>query len=102
MSAAAIAARATLLAAAERRSHVLAGHARDVGDRNLLRTDRFAFAFVAAAAEAVRVRLIDHRDHTARPLGIALRQDREVRDLRAHEEMRRRVLAGGHARAAAD
>ena len=36
------------------------------------------------------------------PLDLALRQQRQVRDLRAQEEMRRRVLAGRHARAAAD
>src|SRR5262245_15649201 len=85
----------------EQRPDVLARHPRDVGDGNLLRADRLAFAFVRAAPEPFRVGLFDHRDNARAALDLTLRKQRQMRDLRAHEQVSRRVLAGGDARAAA-
>src|SRR5262245_28100239 len=86
----------------EHRAHVLASHARDVRDRDLFRADRLTFPFVRAAAKAFGVGLLDHLDHASIALDLTLRQQPEVRDLCAHEQMRRRVLARRDARAAAD
>ncbi len=70
--------------------------------RDLLRADRFALRVVAAVAEAFLVHLGDHLLHPLVPLGLALGQVAEVRDLGRHEEHRRGVRAGRHAGAAAD
>src|SRR5262249_30334742 len=84
------------------RLDVLPGHARDVRDGDLLRAHRLALAFVRAAAEALGIGLLDHRSHALIALDGALGQEREMGDLRAHEQVRRRVLAGGDTRATAD
>src|SRR5215472_4858902 len=49
----------------ECRADILSRHPRDVRDRDFLGAHRFAFAFVRAAAETFRVRLVDHVDDAA-------------------------------------
>src|SRR5262245_4939883 len=70
---------------------VLARHAGDVRDGNLFRANRLALALVRAAPEAFGVGLLDHRHDAAFAFGMPLRQERKVRELRADEEVRRRV-----------
>src|SRR5438477_12125424 len=75
------------------RAEILPRHPRDVGDGNLLRAHRFTLALVGAAPEAFGVGLVDHGDDPPVALDLALRQQRQMRDLRAREEVRRAVLA---------
>ena len=46
-------------------------HARDVGDRDLLRADRLAFPFVRAAPEPFQIGLFHHRHYALTPLDLA-------------------------------
>ena len=80
----------------------VAVHPRDDVDADLLRARRLALAEVRAVAEALGVHLRDHRERTAVALGLALRQEAEVRDLRGGEQHRRAVRARRDAGAAAD
>ena len=86
----------------QHRPEVLTVHPGDVRDRNLLRAHRLAFPFVRAAAEPFRVMTVDHGHDARGAFHLALRQQREVADLRRGEKRSRRVLAGGDAGAAAD
>src|SRR5262245_44593843 len=62
----------------------------------------FALAMVGAGAEALRVHLRDHLQGAFAAFGLALGEEREVRDLGRGEEHRRSIRAGGYAGAAAD
>src|SRR5690606_29196221 len=61
-----------------------------------------ALVLVGAVAEAELVHLGDHVEHAAVALGLALREQRELRDLGRDEEHGGGVLAGRDAGAAAD
>ena len=77
----------------------------EVADRvqgDALGAYRGALADVRAATEALGVLLGDHRDHPAVTLGLALRQQAQVGDLRGGEQHRGAVGAGCHAGAATD
>ena len=84
------------------RARVLPHHLRDVRNRDQFRADSLAFAFVRAVSEAFGFHLLDHAHDPALAFGLSLGQQRQMGDLGAREQMRRRVLAGRHARAAAD
>jgi hypothetical protein len=80
----------------------VAVHPGDHRQRDALGADRGADPGVGAAAEALGVHLLHHRGHPVVALGLALRHQPEVGDLRRGEQHRGRVRAGGGAGAAAD
>ena len=86
----------------QRGDDVVAVHARDERDADLLGARGLALVVVRAPAEAEVLVLLHHLEDARGSLGLALRQEAEVADLRAHEEARARVRAGGDARATAD
>ena len=86
----------------DHRLAVLAVQLADHLDRDLLRAGGLALAVVGAAAEPLGVHLADHAPRPVEALGLALRQQVEVRDLGAGEQHRGAVRAGGDAGAAAD
>src|SRR5207253_5010322 len=85
----------------ELRGQVVAIHARDEVDRDALGADRFALAEHRAGAEHL-VHDLDHLHDALVALRLSLRQESEVRDLGASEEMRGAVRALCDARAALD
>lgn len=84
------------------RSHVITIHLGDESDADLFGTDGLAFGGVGAGAECFFVHLMNHAPYALASLGMALRQVGEVGDLGCDEQHGRRVLARGHASAAAD
>src|SRR5512132_1607789 len=64
--------------------------------------DSSALTDVGAAAESLRIMLSHHADHPGVTLGLALRQQSQVSDLRGGEQHRRAVGAGGDAGTAPD
>jgi hypothetical protein len=71
-------------------------------ERDALGARRRALADVGAAAETLVVHLLDHAQDARVTLGLALRQQTEMRDLRRGEQHRRAVGARRDAGAAAD
>ena len=69
---------------------------------NLSRADRFAFEVVRAIAEAFLIHRAHHLESPGGALGLALREHREVGNLRAHEEHGAGIGAGGDAGATTD
>ena len=86
----------------EQRRDQVAVQLADAGQRNALRADLGALADVGATAEALVVVLGDHGLDAAVPLGLALRQHRQVRDLRGREQHGGAVRARRDAGAATD
>ena len=84
------------------RAEVVAIHAGDRVDADLLRARLLALAVQRAAAEMLEVHLLHHRERASVALRLALRQDAEVGHLRGGEERRRAVGARRHAGAAPD
>src|SRR5580692_911678 len=93
---------AASLAPAEARADKIAIHPRNHFERNLFRTRRLAFANVAAAPEALCVKLANHLQRSLIPFRLALRQQPQMRDLRAGEQRRRRIRTGCHAGSASN
>ena len=89
------------LAVLELRLHVVAVEEGDEVDADLLRARLLALAVVGAGAEEA-LHHLDHVDHPLVALGLALREQAEVRDLGRGEQLGGAVGARGHARAAAD
>src|SRR5512133_443456 len=77
-------------------------HAGDRIDADLLWARLLALAEPGAAAEELGVHLRDHAERAAIPLGLPLREEAQVGDLRGREERRRAVGTGRDAGAAAD
>src|SRR6185503_5441496 len=73
------------------RHQIIAIHPRDGVDRDLLRTRLLAFAIQRAMAELLGIHLRDHAQGAARTLGLTLRHQAEMRDLRRGEERGRGV-----------
>src|SRR5690625_5156124 len=89
------------LAVLQRREQVPV-RAGDGGDGDSDGAHCLALADLGAATEALGVVLVDHADRPVVPLCLTLRQQAEVRDLRAGEQHGRAVRAGCDACAAAD
>src|SRR5262245_15091364 len=70
---------------------IVAVHAGDEVDRDLLGTDGLALGEVGAGAEAFLLHRLDHGAGALGALGLALRQEIQVRDLGGGEELRRAV-----------
>src|SRR5262245_24123418 len=92
----AVAARA-LVGTEQARLQEVAVQPGDDVERDALRADGLALAVVGAAAEAERVHHGDHAADPQQPLGLSLRQERELGHLGAGEQHRRSVRAGGDA-----
>src|SRR5450432_4211171 len=87
---------------AQVRDRVFAIKFRDETNTDFRGANRFTFVGVGAVAEPFRVHLTDHPQHTPRPLGLHLREEREMRNLRGSEEHGGSVRTSRGAGAAAD
>src|SRR5215470_16555590 len=77
-------------------------HARDHLELDLLGANRFALANIGAASEKLETGLRHHAVHPFVTLGLALRQQAQMRDLRTREQRRRRIRTSRHTGAAPD
>src|SRR5665648_704702 len=75
---------------------------RDDVQADALGADCGALTDLGAAAETYGVHLVDHGERARVPFGLALWEQAQVGDLRAHEQCRRAVGARRDARSAAD
>ena len=57
----------------------------DETDADAFRTDSLTLILIAARAESFSIHGLQHRFHPARPLGLSLRQERQVRYLGRHK-----------------
>src|SRR5690606_18161248 len=83
-----------------RSAKVIAIHAPDYVNADLLGAGFLTLAEQSAAPEAFRIHLLDHGNRPAIALRLPLRQEPQVRDLRARKERCRTVRARCHARTA--
>lgn len=82
-------------------TEVLVEHRNEL-DRDVLRAGRLAFTNVRASAEALIVMLTNHVECAGGALGLALREESKVNNLRGCEEHAGAVRAGRYAGATAD
>src|SRR4051794_37576621 len=85
----------------ELRLHEVAVHQRDEVDRDLFGARRFALAVVRARTE-VRLHRLDHADRAVPALGLTLRQQVQMLQLRGGEQLSGTVRTCGNARTARD
>src|SRR5258706_14789390 len=96
-AAAAVAGLSLAASPGDARADVVGVHPGDERDADPLRTGRLALAMVRAGTEARRVHRRHHAERALEALGLALREERKLTDLRGREEHRRGVRAGGDA-----
>ena len=90
------------LSSFETRRDEVAVHPRDHFELDFFGTRRFALADVGAAPESLGVELPHHLQGTLRPLRLTLRQQSQVRNLRARKQRRRRIRTRRYARSASN